>query len=441
MNRNVIIAVLIIFSIIAVAVLANFMPVMILLIPLVLVAVTSVFFSRGILIFLTMLCLVLAQNSFAMIQSAATQLRWVFFTLFSLHVFGDIFLGRTVRKIKGFDLLAIIFVAFAFLSATYSPFPYLTLERSTTVLVLYISVFWIIWKYAYEQSPEKIVYLMLNAIKLIFILSFLMIFVSPRRVFLGGRFQGIFQNPNSLGITCAIFLPLVLWRFLETKKKITLFFFFLMLLSLFLSASRNSINASVIALGYFIYMRSMKNKPLILFTSISSVLVLVWVIQTSAKLFFHAYYRPETISSFGGRIGIWPIALNLITLKPILGYGFGVEDRIFSFKHVAPLGQFVSYVHNSYLGIMLQLGIIGLVIFFTPLFILLFKELFLKRDTPVPLLRRALRASFMAGLLCSILESWIYSVGNAQAFPFWIMVMLLVFYRYQDKEKLLAEGT
>lgn len=441
MNRNVVIAALIIFSIMTVAVLANFMPSTILLIPLALVAVTSVFFSRGILIFLTTLCLVLTQNSFAVIQSAATQLRWVFFALFSLHVFGDIFLGRTVRKIKGFDLAAIIFIAYAFLSAAYSPFPSLTLERSTTVLVLYISVFWIIWKYAYEQGPQKVIYLMLNVMRLIFIVSFLMIFVFPQRVFLSGRFSGIFQNPNSLGIACAVFLPLVLWQFLETKKRTVLFLFFFMLTGLFLSASRNSINASVIALGYFIYVRSKKYKPLIFFTSVSLILILVWVIQTSAKLFFHAYYRAETISSIGGRIGIWPIALNLITLKPILGYGFGVEERIFSFKHAMLAGQLASYTHNSYLGILLQLGIAGFALFFIPLFILLFKELFSRQDTPVPSLRYALRASFIAGLLCAIFESWVYSVGNAQAFPFWIMVMLLVFYRHQDKEKFLPEGT
>jgi O-antigen ligase len=382
-----------------------------------------------------------AQSPFFMLKSAATQLRWVFFTLFTLHVFGDIFLGRSARKIKGFDFLAVIFIIYAFLSVVYSPFPSLTLERSTTVLVLYISVFWIIWKYAYEQSPEKVVYLMLNVIKLILIFSFLMIFIFPHRVFLSGRFEGVLQNPNSLGITCAIFLPLMLWQFLETKKRGSLFFFFLMLIGLLLSASRNSINASVIALGYFIYMRSMKNKPLILFSSLSFILMLVWFMQTLAKEFFHVYYRVESISSIGGRIDLWPAALNLITLKPIFGYGFGVEERILYLKNAMLNNQPGSFVHNSYLGMLLQLGIIGLAIFFIPLFVLLLKELFARRDAPVPFLRHALRASFMAGLLCSIFESWVYSVGNAQAFPFWIMVMLLVFYRYQDREKLLPEDT
>ena len=442
MNRNVIIVALIISSIMVVAVLANFAPLMFLSIPLILIAVSSVFFSRGILIFLTTLCLTLTQSPFRMIHLAAVQLRWVFFVLFALHVFGDIFLGRTVRKIKGFDLLAFIFVVYTFLSAAYSPFPYLTLERSTTVLVLYISVFWIIWKYAYEQGPEKIIYLMLNVIKLIFILSFLMVFISPQRVFLSGRFQGILQNPNSLGITCAIFLPLMLWQFLETKNKITLFFFLLMLISLFLTASRNSINASVIALGYFIYTRSMKKRPLIFFSSMSLILILVWFMQTLAREFLHTYYRSGSIFSIGGRIEIWPMALNLIAEKPIFGYGFGVEEKILHLKNIILRNQLGgAAVHNSYLGIILQLGIVGFAIFFIPLFILLLKELFSKQDTPVLLLRHALRATLIAGLMCSIFESWIYSVGNAQVFPFWIMVMLLVFYRYQDKEKVLPEDT
>lgn len=441
MDKNIIIAALVVFSLMLTAVLTNFMPVLALLIPLGIVAVASVFFSRGILIFLTTFCLVFTQSPFGMIQSAASHLRWVFFFLFTLHVFGDIFLGRTVRKIKGFDCVAVIFVIYAFFSSIYSPFPSLTLERSTTILALYISVFWIIWKYAYEQGPEKVVYLMLNVVKFIIILSFLMIFIAPRKVFFIGRFEGILQNPNSLGIICAIFLPLIFWQFLETKRKRFFFLFFLMLVALLLSASRNSINASVIALGYFIYMRLMRNKPILFFTSISVILVLVWFTQTLAKEFFHIYYRVESISSMGGRIELWPLAMNLISLKPVFGYGFGVEEKILVLKNAMIGNQPGSFVHNSYLGILLQLGIIGLVIFFAPLFALLFKELFSARDVPAPSLRYALRASLIAGLLCSVFESWVYSVGNAQAFPFWVMVMLLVFYRYHDKEKILPEGT
>lgn len=422
-----------------VAVLTNFLPSAVVLVPLGLIAISSVFFSRGILIFLTALCLPLTHNYFRMISLAATNLRWVFFTLFALHVFGDILLGRTVRKIKTFDVLAIVFIAYAFLSSLYSPSPILTLERATTVLVLYISVFWIIWKYAYDQGPEKIVSLILNVTLLIFIINYLWIFIVPHQAFLGGRFQGMLENPNSIGVTCAILLPLSLWESIEAKKMTPLFF--LMLLGLILCASRNSIAATIISLGYFVYVRSKKYKPLIFFFSLSFILIIYWAVETLIRHLFHSYIRTETIPTMGGRIDVWPRVLDLIRNKPIFGYGFGVESKILALKYPIILGKFGSYAHNSYLGMMLQLGIFGAILFFAPLFILLWKELFLKQDGDVPLLRHALRTSLLAGLLCCIFESWIYGVGNAQAFPFWIIVMLLVFYRSQDKEKLIPEST
>ncbi len=119
-----------------------------------------------------------------------------------------------------------------------------------------------------------------------------------------------------------------------------------------------------------------------------------------------------------------------------------MEEKIFPLRYVIFPKRFGGYIHNSYLGMTLQLGILGFIIFFSPLFILLFKELFSRQDNDIPLLRYALRASLIAGLMCAIFESWVYSVGNAQTFPFWIIIMLLVFYRYQEKkEKVVPDGT
>ena len=88
MNSKIIMVILIIFSIMMLAVLANFMPSAIVLIPLGLILLSLVLFSRGILIFLTALCLSFAQSpSLGMIASAAMRLRWIFFALFTFHVF------------------------------------------------------------------------------------------------------------------------------------------------------------------------------------------------------------------------------------------------------------------------------------------------------------------------------------------------------------------
>jgi len=412
------------------------------ILPLGLILVSLLFFSRGILIFLTTLCLVFAASYFTGVGSVAMQLRWVFFALFSFHVFGDIFLGRTVRRIKIFDILAIIFIIYAFFSSFYSLYPALTRERATTVLALYISVFWIIWKYAHDQGPEKVVYLILQVMWIVFIASYLIIFIGPYRPFLMGRFAGIFGNPNGLGVTSAILLPLSLWQFLETKKKFALFLFILILLALFFSAARGSLNATAVALGYFIYARSKKYRPSVFFFSMSFILIFIWIVQIFIKEAFMHYIRSESIPILGGRLEIWPIALNLIIDKPIFGYGFGVEDKLIGLKKIILLQHAGTYVHNSYLGMLLQLGLLGFIIFFIPLFILLFKELFSReQNETVATLRYALRASLIAGLICCFYESWIYSVGNAQAFPFWIIIMLLTFYQYRDKEKGTLENT
>ena len=404
-----------------------------------LIGFSLIFFSRGILIFLTIICLaVITIPSFTDI---AMQLRWVLFFLFCLHIFGDIFLGRTVRRIKFFDVLAIVFIIYALLSTFYSPYPRLTLERAITLLLLYISVFWIIWKYAYDRSPETVINLILQALAPVFIAGYLMIFVGPYRPFMLGRFTGVFGNPNNLGVMSSIVLPLILWKFLETRKKTALFLFLLTLLGLFLSCARGAMNATALSLGYFIFGRSKKLRPLLFFSFVSFTLIMAWVIESMIKVYFMSYIRVKTIPILGGRLEIWPMAMNLIMDKPIFGYGFGEEDKLIEFKHLPVVQHYGRYMHNSYLGMLVQLGILGLIIFFVPLFILLFKELFLRRGSEAPLLRHALLASLIAGLICCVYESFIYSVGNPNVLILWIIIMLLTFYRYQDKAKNMPEGT
>ena len=179
-----------------------------------------------------------------------------------------------------------------------------------------------------------------------------------------------------------------------------------------------------------------------LFFFASLVFILIWAIETFGRQFFYDYIRAETIPILGGRLEIWPIALDLIKNRPFFGYGFGVEEKIMGLRQIILRPFRETYIHNSYLGLLLQLGVLGFIVLFVPLFILLFKELFSKDDnTEDCRLKYALRASLIAGLICSIYESWIYSVGNGQVFPFWIMVMLLVFFRYDNRGEALPDTT
>ena len=137
-------------------------------------------------------------------------------------------------------------------------------------------------------------------------------------------------------------------------------------LSLLLCGARGSINATLFSLGYFIYARSKKNNPFAFFATVSGVLIFIWIIETLAKEFFKTYIRVESILILGGRLEAWQAAVSLIMDKPLFGYGFGVEDKLFGLKKVMFHAHSGAYAHNSFLGMLLQLGLLGFIMFLFP---------------------------------------------------------------------------
>jgi O-antigen ligase len=85
-----------------------------------------------------------------------------------------------------------------------------------------------------------------------------------------------------------------------------------------------------------------------------------------------------------------------------------------------------SYLHNSYLGLTLQVGIPAAVLFFFPLVGVFGVKLWTNRNAPPSDLSHALHAVLLCGLITFAFESWPYSAGNAFSFPFWVCVMLLI---------------
>ena len=68
---------------------------------------------------------------------------------------------------------------------------------------------------------------------------------------------------------------------------------------------------------------------------------------------------PVERSFFGasGRTEAWRGALQQAAERPLLGFGFGTEDKAFVDRYYGFVG---SLPENSYIGISLQLGLVGL---------------------------------------------------------------------------------
>ena len=126
----------------------------------------------------------------------------------------------------------------------------------------------------------------------------------------------------------------------------------------------------------------------------------------------------RTLFSSSGRSQAWSGALELARERPVAGYGFGTEERVFVDRYY----YFDSRVpENSYIGIVLQLGIAGLAAVAALLAALLISF----RRAPQRELAAACCAVLVAGLVVAATQSYLFSVGNNATLPLWIAAFLL----------------
>jgi O-antigen ligase len=119
-----------------------------------------------------------------------------------------------------------------------------------------------------------------------------------------------------------------------------------------------------------------------------------------------------------GRVAAWTGTIHQILQRPLLGFGFGTEEKVFVDRYYYFVG---GTPEDSYLGISLQLGIVGLVILLA---------LFVGFAAHV---RRALRrdvcaacaGAVAAGLTLAVVQSYVYSAGNIGSATLWICAFLL----------------
>jgi O-antigen ligase len=135
----------------------------------------------------------------------------------------------------------------------------------------------------------------------------------------------------------------------------------------------------------------------------------------------------ETRRSFrrgSGRTQAWRGALELGAERPVLGYGFGTEDRVFVdryFAHGSNLPE------NSYVGLFLQLGGAGIAGFAALVGALGAGALRIVRRPRQPMARLAAACAggLAAGLVLALTQSFIYSAGSSATATVWACGFLL----------------
>jgi O-antigen ligase len=161
----------------------------------------------------------------------------------------------------------------------------------------------------------------------------------------------------------------------------------------------------------------------------AAILILANPHEREAEMMVDPYLRAQTLATGGGRVEVWPVALRMIRQRPFFGHGFGTEDLLFQSYGYDPesfLQHTGSYLHNSYLGLTAQLGLVGAVTFFLPLILFAYRRIRASLGDARLEVTHALEGTLIAALVACLFESWIYSMGNSQAFPFWVCLVLLL---------------
>ncbi len=386
------------------------------------VLVVLYFLDLRYLIAATALAFMLASSAHLSIQAAFLNLRWVFLGVVSLKAISMVLSDVKSVKVRLLDVLGLNFIALAFYSQVYSIDPELTFQRSISILLFYFSIFIAVWQYM--DSTDKIKLILSDILKIVFVVFVIGFFFVG-----GGRFLGIFTNPNSVALLSAVLSPVALYFYLTTRKKWALIFLGVLLLSLVLSQSRSGFLSAAIGLGFFLW-HYFENKKHVVLTIIFFVagLFMLYLELFGASLIAQIV-RMDTLSSGSGRLEAWDEILRLIAYRPWLGYGFGTEDQIFFKFDIIFEEHSGAYAHNSYLGLVSQLGLLGALLFFFPIFLFVVKSAFslyrFRRHSDF-LLFLSLLSSVIVGLCLAFFESWIYSIGNAFCFVYWILFAALL---------------
>jgi len=276
-------------------------------------------------------------------------------------------------KFKNIYFLPFVpFFIWAALMITKNPEINVSIQKTLSYVLLILVVPSYLFKIFYEKGAAFIkdhVFLM----TWLLLIGLVMFVIVPAEVSIVGRYQGLMGNPNGIGVFCTVLFMLfhaTTIRFPELfKKNEKLIIYSIIVLTIILSGSRNSI----LSIGIFLFfLRFYKISPLlgaVIFVLVTIVYTLVVsnLVEILTAIGLAEVMRADTLESGSGRVHAWAWALQFInanTQNFFYGKGFGFDEWYFiQSNHIlGPKYGHVGGVHNSYLALWLNTGLIGLIL-------------------------------------------------------------------------------
>jgi O-Antigen ligase len=350
------------------------------------------------------------------------------------------------------------FAGVAVLSTAWSVGPRLTFERAGTICVLFLAGAAL--AVAARDRPPAVASVLvglLGGVVAVAVASLLTLAfthsnaVQPATLAYGARFQGYSQNPNTLGMLLALGMPIAAWAVLVAGSRARVVVAAGVSLLLFgelaATGSRGSLLAAAVGVVVVV---ALDRRPARQRVAIGAACLVAFAGGTVASRVATPSTQPpptiptrlpndaelhrpletelgapkgggiqhRSLFSSSGRFRAWRGAIDQGDQRPVAGYGFGTESRVFVDRYY---GLDSDVTENSYVGLYLQLGLAGLALF---LLVVVRALVVGFRSTGAAAVAVPPVAVVCAGIVLAVGQSFVYSVGATGTVPFWICVFL-----------------
>lgn len=428
---------------------------------------------------LTIVAFALGSSSVASLDRDGKHVRWAMLAVL-LAVAAGAAWRVAPRRLPRAAAAAAWLAVLAVVSTAWSVAPRLTFERAGSFVILLVAAALAAAACARRRDAERALDAVLGGAVAVALVGLLLLAVDRSAALQEGstgvptRFRGLGESANTSSLLFGVALPLAVAGALRARRRRELVAYvaaFLLLDgSIVGSGSRAPLIAGVAA--SFALVALAPARRIVAATAIAALLALSIGLATIPKPLSHnpkavstsvgptakagyvnaeeafplesdlgrslphegGLQQPRSLTGSSGRTAAWRGALHEVARRPVAGHGFGTEERVFVDRYFSFAG---GVPENSYIGLLLQLGVAGLLSFLATFvwWFLAGARAWRSADPSARLALGACAAALLSALVMAVVQSYIYSVGNIATMSLWLTGFLLVFLAAEVRDR------
>lgn len=331
--------------------------------------------------------LILAFSSIVLVYTNNSAYKICIIIVFILMLLDSLFLKKGAMNVNAYIVNYLFFVLWAGMSVIWSD---MTFSFDLLLVLCYISAIVFVLSNSLNSENRMISLMKLIVLSAVILVIYIVMFYGLENL-TESRMDNELLNSNTAGRICSVGGILSLWLRYKTKNNFYLIPWILLNIMVFLSGSKSALVCVIILNVFFLifkdgqrYSKKIKNTLIamvfciLVLYSIQTIPILYNIIGERFIIFWNGLFG-RSIGYAGHstmmRTYFIETGINLFLENPLTGIGLDM----FRYHNI-----YNTYAHCNFIEIAADLGVVGLITFYMPFFII-FKNLISKRKIIDPL--------------------------------------------------------